>query len=154
MSTQESRQELDEWVADAVRDGFTVDSRVGVRAFISKKVGVSGLAVFVYIVLIIVLFPIGLLFIIPWVNASKRVIRFELYVGDDGEVVQEKIGKTEEQVHADRVMGRNMALAGLAVVAVAVVLNVAFGLTIANFAILGGLIVAIYGAWKYISARD
>ncbi|MBU6244714.1 MAG: hypothetical protein KGP12_05815 [Actinomycetales bacterium] len=94
MATEEARKELEEWVADAIRDGFTLDSQVGDTAFISRRVRLSGGAVFGYILLIIITFPIGLLFIIPWVNASKRVTRFQIFIADNGEVQQMELGKS------------------------------------------------------------
>ena len=155
MATEQARKELDEWIADAVREGYTVDSRVGDRAFISRRVGVSGLAVFVYIVLIIVLFPIGLLFIIPWVNASKRTIRFELSIDEDGDIVQRDLGKSPELIEADRRAGRNLALAGLAAAVLGLIVSAVANLSlIGNFAVLAGIIVAIVGAWKFFNARN
>lgn len=148
-----AREELEEWIADAIRGGYTLDSQVGDSAFISRKVPVSGGAVLMYLILIVVLFPIGLLFIIPWVNASKRVIRFEIRIDDSGEVVQEEIGATPAAVRAALATANTLLFSGIAIAGLGLLFALGRAGFFAWFLLVAGVVVAAFG-WHRRSTAD
>lgn len=104
-----AQQELEQTVADAVRDGYRVESHVGNTVVISRKKPVSVLWSIVRIAIIVVLTwialtiasgnpGIGLIFlvlpvlmILLWVKDAKTQLRFQIHINSAGEVVQEKV---------------------------------------------------------------
>lgn len=77
---------LETAVNDALREGYFVQSRVGDTVVVAKKRGISTGTVIAYVFGIVLLFPIGLLFIIPWVNGSKALARYTLRELPDGTI--------------------------------------------------------------------
>lgn len=104
-----AQRELEAMVADAVRDGYRVESQVGSTVVISRKKPVSVLWSIVRIAIIVVLTwialtitsgnpGIGLIFlalpvlmILLWVKDAKTQLRFQIRIDDNGEVIQERV---------------------------------------------------------------
>lgn len=96
----EARAELEATVGDAIAEGYTVEAQVGDRYVISRPVrnpwrpfvGIFAIAVGLLLVLASPILGILLIVatIVVWVLDSRRRTRFQLYVNEAGEVVQEQ----------------------------------------------------------------
>lgn len=104
-----AQREIESMVADAVRDGYRVESQVGNTVVISKKKTVSvvwsivRIAIIVVLTLFalsvmgsvgggaIVLLALPVLMILLWIRDAKAQQRFQIHINAAGEVVQEKV---------------------------------------------------------------
>lgn len=116
--SENAQQELEQTVADAVREGFRVESQIGTTVVIARRKPISVVWTIVRVIIIIASIPISLtiagsavqarqqwlflvgliaalvipiLLIVLWIKDATQKTRFQIRIGDDGNVIQEKV---------------------------------------------------------------